>query len=307
MISGLPETGKPPGGTCRAMWTTTNFTQWAAAAGVDRRTLRQRLNYGTLCKDKMVKSNIRLVISIAKNYQGAGMNLQDLVQEGCRGLTSKGFKFSTYAHWWIKQAFHMVEATYRVKEARKQLYSENGRQPNNEEVAQATGLSMKRLTAVLLTPKAPRSLNQKPRSRFDRRYLAEGVHEEGSGEGVGQFESKREAGDLMEVWNGRRQDENVARNRGVDGCKQGKNPANRVVHLPEVEEQKENKTSAAIFVIICIIVGVLESNGFVYKILHFLSISQRVIMDVVNVKQARIAEEAKTCAIMALERVPADI
>ncbi|GMI65644.1 RNApolymerase sigma subunit 2, SIGMA FACTOR 1, SIGMA FACTOR 2, SIGMA FACTOR B [Hibiscus trionum] len=160
------------------------FAQWAAAAGVDRMTLRQRLNYGTLCKDKMIKSNIRLVISIAKNYQGAGMNLQDLVQEGCRGLirgaekfdASKGFKFSTYAHWWIKQAvrkslsdqsrtirlpFHMVEATYRVKEARKQLYSENGRQPDNEEVAQATGLSMKRLNAVLLTPKAPRSLDQK--------------------------------------------------------------------------------------------------------------------------------------------------
>ncbi|KAL1535883.1 RNA polymerase sigma factor sigB-like [Salvia divinorum] len=160
------------------------FAQWAAAAGLDHKTLREQLNYGILCKDKMIKSNIRLVISIAKNYQGAGMNLQDLVQEGCRGLVrgsekfdaSKGFKFSTYAHWWIKQAvrkslsdqsrtirlpFHMVEATYRVKEARKQLYSENGRVPDDAEVAEATGLSMKRLSAVMLTPKAPRSLDQK--------------------------------------------------------------------------------------------------------------------------------------------------
>ncbi|XP_042028773.1 RNA polymerase sigma factor sigB-like isoform X1 [Salvia splendens] len=160
------------------------FAQWAAAAGLDHQTLRQQLNYGVLCKDKMIKSNIRLVISIAKNYLGAGMNLQDLVQEGCRGLVrgsekfdaSKGFKFSTYAHWWIKQAvrkslsdqsrtirlpFHMVEATYRVKEARKQLYSENGRVPDDAEVAEATGLSMKRLSAVMLTPKAPRSLDQK--------------------------------------------------------------------------------------------------------------------------------------------------
>lgn len=56
------------------------FAQWAAAAGVDQKTLRCRLNYGIICKDKMIKSNIRLVISIAKNYQGAGMNLQDLVQ-----------------------------------------------------------------------------------------------------------------------------------------------------------------------------------------------------------------------------------
>ncbi|CAJ1972950.1 unnamed protein product [Sphenostylis stenocarpa] len=160
------------------------FGQWAAVAGVDQKTLRKRLDYGRYCKDKMIKSNIRLVISIAKNYKGSGMNLQDLVQEGCRGLVkgaekfdgTKGFKFSTYAHWWIKQAvrkslsdqsrtirlpFHMVEATYRVKEARKQLYSVNGRQPDDEEVAEATGLSMKRLTAVLLTPKAPRSLEQK--------------------------------------------------------------------------------------------------------------------------------------------------
>ncbi|KAJ8573500.1 hypothetical protein K7X08_010011 [Anisodus acutangulus] len=160
------------------------FSQWAAAAGVDQKTLRKRLNYGIICKDKMIKSNVRLVISIAKNYQGVGMNLQDLVQEGCRGLVrgaekfdaSKGFKFSTYAHWWIKQAvrkslsdqsrtirlpFHMVEATYRVKEARKQLFTENGRHPNDEEVAEATGLSMKRLSAVMLTPKAPRSLDQK--------------------------------------------------------------------------------------------------------------------------------------------------
>lgn len=56
------------------------FAQWAAAAEVDQKTLRKRLNYGILCKDKMIKSNVRLVISIAKNYQGAGMNLQDLVQ-----------------------------------------------------------------------------------------------------------------------------------------------------------------------------------------------------------------------------------
>lgn len=56
------------------------FSQWATMAGVDQKTLRKRLNYGVFCKEKMVKSNIRLVISIAKNYQGSGMSLQDLVQ-----------------------------------------------------------------------------------------------------------------------------------------------------------------------------------------------------------------------------------
>lgn len=56
------------------------FAQWATAAGIDQKTLRKRLNDGTFCKDKMIKSNIRLVISIAKNYQNAGLSLQDLVQ-----------------------------------------------------------------------------------------------------------------------------------------------------------------------------------------------------------------------------------
>ena len=56
------------------------FGQWAAAAGLDQMTLRRRINYGIRCRDKMIKSNVRLVISIAKNYQGVGMHLQDLVQ-----------------------------------------------------------------------------------------------------------------------------------------------------------------------------------------------------------------------------------
>jgi DNA-directed RNA polymerase sigma subunit (sigma70/sigma32) len=56
------------------------FAEWATMAGVDQKTLRKRLNYGVFCKEKMIKSNIRLVISVAKNYQGSGMSLQDLVQ-----------------------------------------------------------------------------------------------------------------------------------------------------------------------------------------------------------------------------------
>ncbi|PIA50430.1 hypothetical protein AQUCO_01300876v1 [Aquilegia coerulea] len=205
-----------------------SFSQWAAAAGVDQKTLRKRLNYGTQCKDKMIKCNIRLVISIAKNYQGAGMNLQDLVQEGCRGLVrgtekfdaSKGFKFSTYAHWWIKQAvrkslsdqsrtirlpFHMVEATYRVREAKKQLFSKNGKEPSDKEIAEATGLTMKRLAAVMLTPKAPRSLDQKIGFNFDMKpseVISDPEAETGEEILIKQF-MKRDLGRVLDSLNPR--------------------------------------------------------------------------------------------------------
>ncbi|WVZ52384.1 hypothetical protein U9M48_003450, partial [Paspalum notatum var. saurae] len=88
------------------------FLQWATAAGIDEKTLRKRLDYGVYCKNRMVTSNVRLVISIAREFEGPGMDLYDLIQEGMQGLirgaekfdASKGFRFSTYSHWWIKQA-----------------------------------------------------------------------------------------------------------------------------------------------------------------------------------------------------------
>ncbi|KAK3120104.1 hypothetical protein QOZ80_9AG0681720 [Eleusine coracana subsp. coracana] len=89
-----------------------SFAQWATAAGIDEKTLRKRLDHGIYCKNRMVTSNVRLVISIAREFEGPGMDLYDLIQEGMQGLirgaekfdASKGFRFSTYSHWWIKQA-----------------------------------------------------------------------------------------------------------------------------------------------------------------------------------------------------------
>ncbi|KAI8545657.1 hypothetical protein RHMOL_Rhmol07G0056600 [Rhododendron molle] len=166
------------------------FAEWADAAGVDQKILSKRLKYGIQCKEKMIVSNMRLVVSIAKKFCGVGMDIQDLVLEGCRGLVksaekfdaSKGFKFSTYAHWWIKQAVRkslndqtrtislpprMVEAAYKVKAASKQLYCDTGRHPKSEEVSEVTGLSMKRLEAVLLAPKSSISLDQKTGFNLD--------------------------------------------------------------------------------------------------------------------------------------------
>ncbi|KAL6662215.1 hypothetical protein ACP70R_000074 [Stipagrostis hirtigluma subsp. patula] len=161
-----------------------SFSQWAAAAGVDEKTLRKRLDHGIYCKNRMVTSNVRLVISIAREFEGPGMDLYDLIQEGMQGLirgaekfdASKGFRFSTYSHWWIKQAMrksvseqsqifrlpaHMVEASYRVKECTKRLRRKLKRRPTNEEIAVDTGMPIKRVEAAINLPKYSVSLDSK--------------------------------------------------------------------------------------------------------------------------------------------------
>ncbi|KAG0486095.1 hypothetical protein HPP92_008190 [Vanilla planifolia] len=122
--------------------------QWATFAGLNTKTLMQRLNYGIDCRDKMIKSNIRLVISIAKKFHGAGMSIQDLVQLG------------------------IVEACYRIREARNQLYLKNRTQPDDREIAEAAGLTMKRFETVMLAPKAPISMDQRS-SNYESSKLSE--------------------------------------------------------------------------------------------------------------------------------------
>ncbi|VAH89278.1 unnamed protein product [Triticum turgidum subsp. durum] len=160
------------------------FGQWAAAVGTDENTLRKRLSYGIYCKNMMVKSNVRLVISIAKEFEGPGTEFSDLIQEGIQGLirgaekfdASKGFRFSTYSHWWIKQAIrksvleqtqiirlpaHMAEASSRVKECRRRLRRQLNRLPTNEEIALDTGMTARRVEAAMCLPRYSVSLTGK--------------------------------------------------------------------------------------------------------------------------------------------------
>jgi len=117
---------------------------------------------------RLTQANLRLVVSVAKRYMGYGMPLADLVQEGNIGLMRavekfdhrRGYKFSTYAHWWIRQAVgramseqlrtvrlpvHMADNMMKLVQTRQRLYQKYGRQPTSKELASAMGISLERL------------------------------------------------------------------------------------------------------------------------------------------------------------------
>jgi RNA polymerase primary sigma factor len=161
--------------------------EWAAAVRQDEgeefsdEAFMLRVRRGRRAKDKMVQSNLRLVVSIAKKYMNRGLSFQDLIQEGSLGLIraaekfdhEKGYKFSTYATWWIRQAItraiadqsrtirlpvHLYETISRIKKTTKLLSQELGRKPTEEEIATRMEMTIEKLRFIAKSAQLPISL-----------------------------------------------------------------------------------------------------------------------------------------------------
>jgi RNA polymerase primary sigma factor len=168
-------------------------------AEIDRRILAGAVRDGDEARAELIQANLRLVVSIAKRYVGRGMLFLDLIQEGNLGLMravekfdyTKGFKFSTYATWWIRQAItraiadqartiripvHMVESMNRVMRIQRQMTQELEREPTIDELAEKTGLTPERVREIQRIALDPLSLDS-PVGEEDDSNLADFIED----------------------------------------------------------------------------------------------------------------------------------